>query len=117
MFLLSCYNFDKSDQSKRRGDLALENTMNTATIIPVSPTDLEKMIRRVVREELSRTPQPSILDDWSQEGPDDPAGDAALLREAEQILAEAESKPEMWLNLADFEKELDRAEAAGELPG
>jgi len=90
--------------------------MRTATIIPINPTELEKMIRRIVREELAHTSKASLLDDWSQEGPDDPAGDAELLREAEQVLAETEAKPEMWLKWADFEKELDRAEAAGELP-
>jgi hypothetical protein len=90
--------------------------MRTATIIPINPTELEKLIRRIVREELARTSKSSILDDWSQEGPDDPAGDAELLREAQQILEETKAKPEMWMNWQNFEKELDRAEAAGELP-
>ncbi len=56
----------------------------TTTWAPVTIglTNLEDLIRRIVREvvheELSRLPRtaaPSILDDWSQEGPDEPKGD------------------------------------------
>ena len=97
--------------------------MTTATVIALSPADLERLIRRVVREvvheELSQaapsTP-PSILDDWQHEGPLDPDGDAELLHEAQTILSELQDRPEAWLAWEDFEKELDRAEAAGELP-
>ena len=51
----------------------------TQAAITISLADLENLIRRVVREvmqeelsHLPRAPVASILDDWSQEGPDDP---------------------------------------------
>jgi hypothetical protein len=87
--------------------------------ITISLTDLENLVRRVVREELARllrAPATSILDDWSHEGPDDPAGDEILLREALAMLKEYGDKPETWMKWEDFEAELARAEASGELP-
>ncbi len=93
--------------------------MGTATVIVMTPTELENLIRRVVREELAHAPHAaatSILDDWSQEGPDDPEGDEQLLQEALAVLEEYGDKPEAWMKWEEFEKELDRAEAAGELP-
>ncbi len=89
------------------------------TTVSLSPDKLEVLIRRVVREELIhllRTPVRSILEDWRQEGPDDPAGDKVLLREALTVLQEYGNKPEAWMNWEEFEAELDREEAAGELP-
>jgi len=69
---------------------------------------LENLIRRVVRdvvhEELSHLPcpaAPSILDDWSQEGQDDIAGDRQLLREASAVLEEYGDKPEAWIKWED----------------
>jgi hypothetical protein len=91
----------------------------TETSITISLTDLENLIRRVVREELTRLlppPTPSILEDWSHEGPDDPTGDEAVLTEALAELEEYGDKSETWMKWEDFEAELDRAEAAGELP-
>ena len=93
-------------------------TMTQATVT-ISPTDLENLIRRVVREELSRLPRtaaPSILDDWSQEGPDDPQGDKELLTEALTMIEEYEKHPEGWKTLEEFEAELAQAEATHELP-
>ena len=97
-------------------------TMTQATIT-ISLTDLENLIRRVVREvvreELSRLPRtaaPSILDDWSQEGPDDPKGDKELLTEALTMIEEYEKHPEGWKTLEEFEAELAQAESAHELP-
>lgn len=87
--------------------------------ITVSLTDLEALIRRVVREELARLlprPASSIAEDWTQEGPDDPAGDALLLREALAVLDEYGDKPESWMTWEEFKAEVDRAEAGGELP-
>ena len=92
---------------------------STKTSVTISLADLENLIRRVVREELTRLlrqPTPSIGDDWSHEGPDDPAGDAALLADALAVLEEYGDKPETWMKWEDFEAELDRAEANGELP-
>lgn len=87
--------------------------------VSLSPDELETLIRRVVREELIRllcTPARSILKDWSQEGTDNPAEDELLLHEALAVLREYVDKPEAWMSWEDFEAELDRAEAAGELP-
>ena len=89
------------------------------TTIPLSPNELEVLVRRVVREELIRllrSPVRSILEDWTQEGPDDSAEDELLLSEALAVLQEYGDKPEAWMDWEDFEAELDRAEMAGELP-
>jgi len=91
----------------------------TRATVTVSMADLENLIRRVVREEISRLPRTSgysILDDWSQEGPNDPEGDEELLREALVVLEDYGDKPETWTSLEDLEAELDKAEARGELP-
>ncbi len=85
--------------------------------IPLSPEELEALIRRVVREELAGlmgAPPSSILDDWMHEGPDDPAQDALLLREALEMLGRYRDQPQM--SLAEFRQELARAEASDELP-
>jgi len=90
------------------------------TTVTLSPNELQVLVRRVVREELTRllrAPVRSILEDWRQEGPDDPAEDELLLREALAVLQGYEDQPEAWMSWEDFEAELDRAEAAGELPG
>ena len=89
------------------------------TTISLSPDELEVLLRRVVREELTRllrSPVRSILEDWRQEGPDDLAEDELLLSEALAVLQEYGDKPKAWMNWEDFEVELDRAEMAGELP-
>jgi len=81
--------------------------------------DLESLIRRVVREELNtllRKPVGPILEDWKQEGPEDSLGDEVLLRDALGVLQQYENTPEAWMRWEDFEAELDRAEASGELP-
>lgn len=83
----------------------------------ISPEELEALIRRVVREELTRllqTPVQSILDDWKQEGPDNPIEDDLLLQDALAVLQSYEHKPEAWMSWEDFEAELDEAEAKGE---
>ena len=85
----------------------------------LSPNELEILVRRVVREELThllRAPVCSILEDWRQEGPDDPVEDKLLLSEALAVLQGYDDQPEAWMNWEDFEAELERAEAAGELP-
>lgn len=58
----------------------------------------------------------SILHDWQHEGPDDPVADAALLKEALELAQDYRDAPEKLANLEDFQQELARAEAAGELP-
>ena len=55
-------------------------------------------------------------DDWRHEGPHDPAGDASALRDALATLREYGDQPDAWMAWEDFEAELDRAEAARELP-
>ncbi len=81
--------------------------------------ELENLIRRIVREELARllrSPARTLLDDWRQEGPEDAEGDAQLAADALAVLEEYKDTPEAWMKWEDFEAELDRAEAAGELP-
>lgn len=95
------------------------NTNPPEPVFSVSSADLESLIRRVVREELIRllrAPVRSILDDWEQEGPEDPEGDEMLLIEALAVLQEHGDKPEHWMSWEDFETEIDKAEARGELP-
>lgn len=80
------------------------------TMITLSPTDLESLIRRVVHEEIThllQTPVRSILEDWKHEGPDDPKGDAVLLSEALAVLDQSGSKPDGWTSWNEFEHELD----------
>jgi hypothetical protein len=89
------------------------------TTVSLSPAQLEQLIRRIVREEVSRLLQPSkssVLDDWSHEGPDDPAGDAELLQEALEVVRQRKQSPEAALGWEEFKAELRAAEAAGELP-
>jgi hypothetical protein len=105
-------------KSVSEGDQAM-STISSPITITITSADLEAIIRRAVREELIRLlrmPVRSILDDPKQEGPDDPAGDELLLSEALAVLQEYKDKPEAWLSLEEFEAEINRAEAAGELP-
>jgi hypothetical protein len=94
------------------------------TSITFSLAELEDLVRRVVREELHRLAglpasdaSASILHDWRHEGPDDPAADEELAQEAEALSRQCRESPEDLVSLEDFERELARAEAAGELPG
>ncbi|MCS7288535.1 MAG: hypothetical protein RMJ55_15560 [Roseiflexaceae bacterium] len=66
------------------------------TIITLSREELEALLRRVVREGLTRLlkAQPlSPLDDWGHEGPDDPDGDTALLAEAQDQIERERTAP------------------------
>ena len=86
------------------------NSINTA--------ELEGLVRRVVREELSRLlrePIRSVLEDAEHEGPENPVEDELLLKDALAVLEEYGDKPESWMSWEKFEAELDRAEATGEL--
>lgn len=65
---------------------------------------------------LLQPSKPSILDDWSQEGPEDPEGDAELLQEAIEVIRRREQDPEASLGWEELKAELRTAEAAGELP-
>lgn len=85
----------------------------------VDSQELRTLVRRMVREELTELlhkTRPEILDDQSHEGPEDPAEDAQLLRDALSTLLEHRAHPEQWMDWPDFEAKLERAEAAGELP-
>jgi hypothetical protein len=62
------------------------------------------------------SPTSSILDYWSQEGLDDPEGDEELLQEALVLREEYKRDKSGWKTWDEFEAELNRAEAAGELP-
>jgi hypothetical protein len=85
-----------------------ENTSMNLTV-----TELEALIWRVLREELTRLvrQQPSILDDWSQEGPADPAGDADLLHEVLAQMEREKATPAARIPWDEAKAELDRAEA------
>lgn len=95
--------------------------MSSATIA-LSPTDLEAMLRKVIREEVRRELRRlredplAILYDWRQEGPDDPEGDEILARDALELSARYRDSPGELTSLEDFQQELAQAEAAGELP-
>ncbi len=88
----------------------------------LSLAEMEMLIRRVVKEAVHeefarvlRQAPPSVGDNWTHEGPNDPAGDQLLLAES---LAEHEryrAEPEAWLDWETFKAELKAAEAAGEL--
>jgi len=91
--------------------------------ITIGLADLENLIRRVVkeavREELARAlrrPSRTILEYREHEGPDDPAGDEALLQDALALIERYEKNPQGWKTLEEFEAELAQAEAAHELP-
>ena len=89
----------------------------------LSLTEMEALIRRVVKEaiheELARVMQrrpSSIVEDWTHEGPDDPAGDQALLAEALTERERYRANPHESMDWEAFKAELRAAEAAGELP-
>ncbi len=92
--------------------------MSKATI-SIDPRELEGLVRRVVREELMRLLRPEgkeYSETERHEGLEDPVEDDRLLREALAELQEYGDQPEAWMSWGEFEAELERAEAAGELP-
>jgi hypothetical protein len=93
------------------------STTATEPVISMTRSELESLIRSVIREELRRALRPvNPLDDWSHEGPDDPEGDEIIAREALAQLEEIQKDPSRLIKWEDFKEELSRAEAAGELP-
>ena len=75
----------------------------------MSPDQLEQLIRRIVRAEVSqllRPSKPSPLDDWSHEGPEDPEGDAELLQEALVVIRQREQNPRTSVGWEELEAEL-----------
>ena len=78
---------------------------------PINTTELEGLVRRVVREELSRLlrePIRSVLEGAEHEGPENPAEDEMLLKDALALLKEYGDKPESWMSWEDFQSDLDR---------
>ena len=75
----------------------------------LSLSEMEELIRRAVKEavheefaRILRQPAASVTEDWTHEGPDDPAADQSLLAEA---LAEHEhyrTNPETWIDWDAF---------------
>jgi hypothetical protein len=71
----------------------------------LSLAEMEDMIRRVVKEAvheefagvLRRAPA-SVADDWTHEGPSDPAGDQLLLAEALTERERYRTDPETWMD-------------------
>lgn len=91
--------------------LSINNSANAS--------DLENLIRRVVREEimhLLRRPNRAVIDYWEHEGPDDPIGDQQLLADALALLQKYETNRTGWKTLEEFQAELAEAEAKHELP-
>ncbi len=91
--------------------LSINNSANAS--------DLENLIRRVVREEilhLLRRPNRAVIDYWEHEGPDDPIGDQQLLADALALLQKYETNRTGWKTLEEFEAELAEAEVKHELP-
>ena len=93
-----------------------------AVAIALDPVALEALIRRAIREEVRqelrrlREDPLAILYDWRHEGPDDPEGDEILARDAVELSQVYRESPGELTSLEDFQEELARAEAAGELP-
>ncbi len=80
---------------------------------------IQHAVRQAVREELAqqlRAHLPAIRYYLLHEGPDDPAGDAILLQEALADIAYIQQHPESLMAWEDVKAEIERAEAAGELP-
>ena len=93
------------------------STTPAEPVVSMTRSELEMLIRRVVREELRRALRPiNPIDDWSHEGPDDPEGDEILAREALALIEEIKKNPSPLKTWEEFEAELASAEAAGELP-
>jgi len=80
--------------------------------ITISLTDLEGLIRRVVREAIreelarARTEGASILEDWAHEGPDDRVGDEELLAEALVMSEQYRKDKEGWKHWEAFKSEV-----------
>ena len=88
----------------------------------LSLAEMEDMIRRAVKEAVHeefarvlRRTSGSVAEDWTHEGPSDPAGDQSLLAEALTEHGRYRSSPETWMDWNAFKAELEAAEAAGEL--
>jgi hypothetical protein len=93
------------------------STTPAEPVISMTRSDLESLIRSVIREELRRALRPvNPLDDWSHEGPDDPEGDKIIAREALAQIEEIKKNPSQLRTWEEFDAELARAAAAGELP-
>ena len=88
----------------------------------LSLAEMKALIRRIVKEavheEFARLFEqaPSIVVDWTHEGPDDRAGDQLLLAEAVAARERYRTNPQEWSDWEAFKAELNAAEEAGELP-
>ena len=89
----------------------------------LSLTEMEDLIRRAVKEavheefaRILRQAPASVAEDWTHEGPSDPAGDQSLLAEALSERERYRTNPETWMAWDAFKAELKAAEAAGDLP-
>ena len=80
---------------------------------------ISRVVREAVHEEFARVLRHSpatITSDWTHEGPEDSAGDHALLAEALAMSERYRTSSEPWMDWETFKAELKAAEAAGELP-
>lgn len=84
-----------------------------------STEDLEALVRRLVREELAtllKTSSHRLTAIGSSDKTPNSTDDDLALIEALNVLREHSQNPAAWMDWSDFEAELTRAEAAGELP-
>jgi len=94
-------------------------TQATQPLIQIDVATLRRVVQEAVREEMTRflqAPPSEWIEHWLHEGPDDPDGDAKLLASALVVSKQYRQSREGWKTLDEFETELERAEAAGELP-
>ena len=88
----------------------------------LSLTEMEALIRRAVKEAVHeefvrvlRQAPASVAENWTHEGPNDPAADQLLLAEALSERDRYRTNSEGWMDWDAFKAELKAAEATGEL--
>jgi uncharacterized protein (DUF433 family) len=79
----------------------------------LSPTELEALIRRAVKEAVHeefarvlRQPPASAIENWSQDGPGEPASELLVLAEALAERDRYRTNPQTWLARGAFNKEM-----------
>lgn len=100
---------DKPKKRARRASAKVAPATITIAIDELKEL-LRPFVRDVVREELGKptiSPIYNILNDWAQEGPDDPAEDERVLREALSMLDRYRADRGDWMTLDEFERQLE----------
>ena len=81
---------------------------STATPLPSSTEELEALVRRILRDEIGVLVERARIEVERE--------DEILARDAAAIWEADGDRPEAWMDWEEAKAELDRAEAAGELP-